>query len=424
VGDISRVEEQIKSHETIFIKTVSQISEQSKTEKKIILQVKQRSTTMERLLSTASVTEKLRRSTLQLPDFARAQFELGTSFRLSQKVGESIENIWKSNRSIIEQFTDQTTRRIQELGASISKSSINSAIRQFGVDRVSFVRITAQAEQHRKFYKDFKFLYLNFPELESFQMSSMNINIPSLGSLIQDVLRPVSIDLKTSPIGTSTFNQVTLPSIGSVIFHASQCQRSITSEVYKLIKNSNLSQVLNSKPDGTIFLGGESASGLEINEAVEGLFSLIHESDFLDRLGERLQEFKAPIQVFVLWILDKILLAICLSVISNIITPYIQSYFDQFSFKTTREVVQAIRKIPYEININDFTSFRVVTGNRLRLRAKPSMDTRVLDELRRGKLLKVIEKRRNWTLVEVQYEDADEPIQGWVATRYIAVLRR
>lgn len=374
VADLSKMQEQFKSQHAKLGEGVARLERRLQAAAEAIAQVqttsvaerfKQKLVEVERSFLIPSAAERLSSTTLQLPDLTRMQRELASSLHRSQKVGECIEKTIQSRLVAVEKFAEQTARAVQGVETVVDKLTAQTAqtIKQFEANRARFERLHA--------------------------------------------------DVERSLFVASAFNSV-----------AQTAAENFAAEMKRFGMLSRLPGLLEIRPDGAVTLGGESASALEVTEAVAGLCSVIHEPDFFDSLWERLKDFKLPIQAVVLWVLDRVLFSICLGLTINLFTPYIQSHFDQFSFKSRREVTQAIKTLPYEMHINDLTAFRVVTGDRLRLRAKPSMKARVLDELHRGKLVRVIEKRRNWTRVEVQYEDADTPLQGWVATRYIAALRR
>jgi hypothetical protein len=389
VADISKFQEKFKAQHDLLEGAVAQTERQRRefTESIARLQadsstarfIQTRANIERQLISIPSAIEQLRRATLPLPDFHRLQCELDSSLRLSQAARESIEKFLLSSLTAADDVTTRTMRDMQKIGAVGVKAPINAAIETLEANRASFERFFSQLNQ-----LSFK---IPFPD--------------ALG-----------------------FNQATQTAIERAAAHAAHIQRAIITATDQLRITSRLPGLLEVNPEGTITLGGESASALEVSEAVEGLFSLIREPEFFESLRERLKAFKSPIQAVILWVLEKVLLVIFLSIISDMLSPYVQSYFNQFSFKSRREVTQAIKRLPSAIEMDGFKGFRVVTGDRLRLREKPSMEAKVLDELNRGKLVRVIEKRRNWTLVEVMYQDSNDVLQGWVATRYIAVIRR
>jgi hypothetical protein len=345
-----------------------------------------------------------------------------------------MEGKLKSHHALVEGITarlEQQSRAIAETIAGVQLSSETAHLAQtyqFPLDTMDKVAHTVQAFEGignfrvKSFVNDVSGklgIIQTLSEQLIFQINKLPVEFPRQRSAYFQM--PY---FNVAPLNFPDFN----PAIKTFIEHftaqADQFQRAITIAAEQLRIPSYFPELLEISQDGAVNLGGESASALEVNETVEGLFSLIHEPDFLDSIWERLKEFKIPIQAIILWILDKIFLSICIGIIINMITPHIQSYFDKFSFMCKREVTQAIKSIPHEININAFRGFRVVTGDRLRLRENPSMKAKILGELHRGKIVRVIEKRRNWTLVEVMYEDSTGGLQGWVATRYIAVLRR
>lgn len=109
---------------------------------------------------------------------------------------------------------------------------------------------------------------------------------------------------------------------------------------------------------------------------------------------------------------------------AGLFTPSIQSLLDSVPLRSRREVTHAIKNLPSEIDVEEYKGCRVVTAETLILRQKPKIKSRVIKKLKRGKLVRIMQKKKNWTKVEVEFSDSPDAIEGWVATRYIVPLKR
>lgn len=179
--------------------------------------------------------------------------------------------------------------------------------------------------------------------------------------------------------------------------------------------------------DGSLTYGDENVPLNELSESIENFFSDIDRIDFFDKFWERLEKLKTPIRVFIIWIVNHIIVAYIVGLSAGVTLLHrdqIQDALDKFSFRSHREVTTYIKKIAPEINLKHLESHRVVTAERLHLREKPSRKSRIIYELNRGKLVRVLRKNRNWTMVEVVFDNEDESLEGWVFTRYITKVKR
>lgn len=86
-----------------------------------------------------------------------------------------------------------------------------------------------------------------------------------------------------------------------------------------------------------------------------------------------------------------------------------------------RTVQRAVSQmaVPREV-VRDY---RFVTADCLNVREQGSMDSRVIGRLHFGDVIRVVDKRRHWTLVEWTDGEGQVRVRGWVFTRYIAKFR-
>ena len=106
------------------------------------------------------------------------------------------------------------------------------------------------------------------------------------------------------------------------------------------------------------------------------------------------------------------------SISANLITPIVEGYLES-NEKTDKQKIKDIKKISLTIMDINTTDLRFITGNNVHLRASPSTNAEIYDELLLGQIVTVLAKKRNWVEVMYEYKDG-ESMSGWVFTRYTA----
>ena len=111
-------------------------------------------------------------------------------------------------------------------------------------------------------------------------------------------------------------------------------------------------------------------------------------------------------------------LPVLLSCIAAVIMMNAQIAQQKFSDTKSKAEVRRLTRQPQEDLIKEMLiGYRVVTGDSLRLRAKPSMKSEVISTLPIGTLVNVIDSsNRKWLYVQVEQED--KFIEGWVSRRF------
>ena len=101
---------------------------------------------------------------------------------------------------------------------------------------------------------------------------------------------------------------------------------------------------------------------------------------------------------------------------------------DRYLSKPTKEietiVTKAVRSELRQAGIANegLKEYRMVSVEALNVRTSDTIKSPLRGRVYFGQAVNVIQKKRNWTLIECEYEDGSA-IRGWVFTRYIAALK-
>jgi len=213
-------------------------------------------------------------------------------------------------------------------------------------------------------------------------------------------------------------------SLQSLLDQGALSSLEFTERINSLASDSH-SPDLNINHDGSLSLEEQYRIVSDLSTEVSSFFEEISEDGTVENVISRLRCLKKPAQHIAIWILNNIIITFLVSVMAGFFTLNLQSYFEASLLKSRRDVTQTIKNLPSEINIDEYKGYRVVTADVLNLRQKPIMKSHIIAKLNRGKLVRVIQKNKNWTKVEVEDPDlSNEKIIGWVFTRYIVHLTR
>lgn len=124
--------------------------------------------------------------------------------------------------------------------------------------------------------------------------------------------------------------------------------------------------------------------------------------------------------------------ATVISILINILSGYFEPFFETSQKIFYQEVMKhkniLLKQVRKEYKDKKYTfeelkPFRMVSASQLPVRQTNTRNTKAVDMLHFGQVVRVIEKRRNWSLVAYQKEDG-EVIKGWVLTRYLEKLAK
>lgn len=156
-------------------------------------------------------------------------------------------------------------------------------------------------------------------------------------------------------------------------------------------------------------------SAIELATATEILYEETDQQSFI----ERFNKLPAYLQAFILYIVMSFLIPITNNIAANLLTPIVQEAIEDL-YRNDTDKIRIIKKSPSKITHTkiDTSHLRFIAAkNGLHVRSSPSSrKSKIKDTIHLGKLVEVLEKRKNW--IKVSYKKEDKIIKGWVFTRY------
>ncbi|EPY2278016.1 hypothetical protein ACXAT3_002768 [Clostridium sporogenes] len=220
-------------------------------------------------------------------------------------------------------------------------------------------------------------------------------------------------------------------SIQNKSIEISKCISSIANVgMQKIIREKYLNQLrdenITINNNGSICVDSQVITKEEIEnkiyECVENLYDKSSSFDNLEVKLEfainKLKGISPELKKILKWIMCNIVIPIIVGVNINIIS----SNYDRSNDKL---VVKNIKKeFKYE-NFDNQTlkEYRIVSYNELMIKSDCNMKSKTISKLNVGKVVKILYKNKNWSLIE--WESEDENINtGWTLTRYLVRIKK
>lgn len=122
-------------------------------------------------------------------------------------------------------------------------------------------------------------------------------------------------------------------------------------------------------------------------------------------------------------VLGYFFILVVLPILLDFYGPYLKPYMPYLPEKQDSSVDErGLKEIRTDPAFARQSGYRVIEGDRVHVRAGPSMKAEILDQLRAGQIVRVVSKQRPW--IEIEYEDDGEKIRGWVVIRYTRPFAR
>ena len=255
-----------------------------------------------------------------------------------------------------------------------------------------------------KVFNEYEVLINSF-QSDTFQQAS------SLGS-IMDSIKP-SIFEHTSIANSLTDSMH--PNMFEPLSSLSSIMDSLQPNILEQVKNTNklyndMLEVISLEPTEVLNYAYEPSKHEFITTVT------ILEEDNNSNILEKFQQLSLHLKIYLMWVLEKIILTLFLSLIASYIYDNIKNNLNKPAIQQIRD----IKKVPKRLNLKiDTTYYRFIAVDSLNVRTKPSTTkSKIIGNLTIGNIVKVLDKRKNW--IKVNYSDKanDITLQGWVFTRY------
>ncbi len=156
-------------------------------------------------------------------------------------------------------------------------------------------------------------------------------------------------------------------------------------------------------------------------------------SDVLSEINEQLKQstLSKPSIIELLVNLPNVIKFLLLTILNSVVLPltvslYLQPTITNYLENTNdsqRVKVAHIKKLPQQSSTQTSSKNRFISGDKVRLRAEPSIKSEIIQELSFGQSVYVLDKDKSWTKIAMPQHDGSA-IEGWVFTEYTKRFRQ
>ncbi|WP_319380060.1 SH3 domain-containing protein [Thiomicrorhabdus sp.] len=146
------------------------------------------------------------------------------------------------------------------------------------------------------------------------------------------------------------------------------------------------------------------------------------EADEQKRFREWFNGLPDPVKIFTYFVMLR-LLEYAMGIFVNVTTPYWQEKWQGIEQETPKKQIIATASehlSPVILVHHRFVDVKTV----LYVRADAGKKFEVIDTLKRGKIVKLVDKQKAWSLIEYYDSSSEKMIQGWVFSRYLSKLEQ
>jgi uncharacterized protein YukE len=138
----------------------------------------------------------------------------------------------------------------------------------------------------------------------------------------------------------------------------------------------------------------------------------------INKLINEIQLQRDPwIQKLLMWFIFPLIIVIFSSIINPIVDHKIKTYLNSDKRAIVKELKSTVNSAID--NKNSLSSLRYVSADILNVRSSASRKAEIIGYLYFSSAILVIEKKKNWTLVEWSEPDTGVKVTGWVFSRYL-----
>lgn len=179
---------------------------------------------------------------------------------------------------------------------------------------------------------------------------------------------------------------------------------------------------------GTVTLATKRIAAAELQELSDNIFhnsSLAETSSLEESINNLVNEIrnqKDPLtQKILICFVYPLIIIVMASFINPVVDHHVKSYLNSDKRALTKELKANVNATIDNKDV--LSSLRYVSADVLNVRVSAAVKSETIGYLRFSSTVLVIEKRKNWTLIEWHAPETDAQITGWVFSRYLAKFR-
>lgn len=185
---------------------------------------------------------------------------------------------------------------------------------------------------------------------------------------------------------------------------------------------------LNVDTEGLVTLSSKRITVSELQELSNKIIhesSLVHSDSLEDSINNLVNEIKLqrdPLtQKILMWFIYPLIIVIIASFINPVVDHHVKSYLNNNKRVLAKELRASVNSTVQDKDI--LKSFKYVSADVLNVRASDTIRSETIGYLCFSSVVIVIEKRKNWTLVEWNDSETNVQITGWVFSRHLAKFK-
>ncbi|MEY8212851.1 MAG: SH3 domain-containing protein, partial [Colwellia sp.] len=153
-----------------------------------------------------------------------------------------------------------------------------------------------------------------------------------------------------------------------------------------------------------------------INRSAENISRSIEES--FNNLIIEIQKQKDPLlQKLLMWFIYPLLVGMIIALFNPVADKFVRSNFNQTKKEIAKELKINVRSSVRKDEL--LKVMKYVSAGVLNVRVDSSTKSDLVGQLQFSSVVLIIEKRKNWTLVQWSNPKTNTSIQGWVFSRYL-----
>lgn len=180
--------------------------------------------------------------------------------------------------------------------------------------------------------------------------------------------------------------------------------------------------------EGFVSLSSKRIVAADLQELSNTIFqssSLTESSSLEESINNLINEIKTQKDPLTQKILIYFVYPLIIIVIASFLNPVVDHYVQPYLNSDKRVLAKELKaRVNSAVDNKDLlNTFRYVSADTLNVRSSASMKSEIIGILRFSSSVMVIEKRKNWTLIEWNAPETDAQITGWVFSRFLEKFR-